>query len=111
MTNDQRPMTTMRVVVTGARGRLGSAIVEACSASHDVVALARGDLDIVDAAAVDATIDRIAPHVVVNAAAVGRRDEGGGRPADAFNIQWFCVEGPAPAGQRPGPTCSAHARA
>src|SRR5438105_4765711 len=95
-------MTTMRIVVTGARGRLGSAIVEACAASHDVVALARGDLDIVDAAAVDATIDRIAPDVVVNAAAMAGVDEAEDRPVDALNINAFGVQALARAAERRG---------
>ena len=36
----------MKVVVTGAAGQLGQAIVARFSAGHDVVALARGDLDL-----------------------------------------------------------------
>ena len=49
----------MRLLVTGAAGMLGRDVVAAAeSAGHDVVALARGDLDIADAGAVRAAIAR-----------------------------------------------------
>src|SRR3954469_17567265 len=40
-------MTAMRLLVTGAAGMLGTDVV-AAAAGHDVVALARADLDITD---------------------------------------------------------------
>src|SRR5438132_7444812 len=94
MTNDQRPMTTMRVVVIGARGRLGSAIVDACAGvpGIDAIALVRKDLDIIDAAAVASTIERLAPDVVVNAAAMAGVDEAEDHPVDALNINAFGVQ-------------------
>ena len=36
----------MRIVVTGAAGQLGQAIVARFAAAHDVTALARTDLDL-----------------------------------------------------------------
>ncbi len=60
----------MRLLVTGAAGMLGRDVAAAAeSAGHDVVALARGDLDIADAGAVRAAIDAAAPDAVVNCAA------------------------------------------
>ncbi|HEV3141440.1 MAG TPA: NAD(P)-dependent oxidoreductase, partial [Vicinamibacterales bacterium] len=82
----------MRVVVTGARGRLGSAIVDACAGVHDAIALARRDLDIMDAAAVASTIDRIAPDVIVNAAALAGVDDAEEHPVDALNVNAFGVQ-------------------
>jgi dTDP-4-dehydrorhamnose reductase len=79
----------MRIVVTGARGRLGSAIVDACAVRHDVVALARQELDIADPAAVGAAVDRIAPDVLINAAAMAGVDEAEERPVDALNVNAF----------------------
>ena len=59
----------MRIAVTGARGRLGCAIVEACAQHHDLVALSHQDLDIRDASAVASAVDRIAPdHKLVHVA-------------------------------------------
>jgi dTDP-4-dehydrorhamnose reductase len=48
---------------------LGSDVVEACAArDHEVVGLARAELDVTDAVAVEAAIDRHRPDAVVNAA-------------------------------------------
>lgn len=60
----------MRFVVTGAAGMLGRDVVRAAEAAgHDVVTLARGDLDVTDEAAVRAAVARAAPDAVVNCAA------------------------------------------
>jgi dTDP-4-dehydrorhamnose reductase len=57
----------MRWMITGARGQLGSHLVASLS-GRDIVALSRQDLDVSDAAAVDATIRTFRPDVVLNAA-------------------------------------------
>ena len=60
----------MRLLVTGAAGMLGRDVVAAAeSAGHDVVALARRDLDITDADAVRAAVAAARPDAVVNCAA------------------------------------------
>ncbi|HSD80317.1 MAG TPA: dTDP-4-dehydrorhamnose reductase [Solirubrobacteraceae bacterium] len=60
----------MRVLVTGAGGMLGRAVAGAARArGHDVVALARADADVTDAAALRAALARAAPQAVVNCAA------------------------------------------
>jgi dTDP-4-dehydrorhamnose reductase len=60
----------MRAVVTGAGGMLGQDVVAAMAArGHEVVGLARADLDICDGPAVDAAFERYEPDVVVNCAA------------------------------------------
>jgi dTDP-4-dehydrorhamnose reductase len=60
----------MRLLVTGAAGMLGRDVVAAAeSAGHDVVALARRDLDIADAGAVRAVLEAARPDAVVNCAA------------------------------------------
>jgi dTDP-4-dehydrorhamnose reductase len=57
----------MRLLVTGAAGMLGVEV--AAAATHDVVALARADLDITDAAAVLAAVRDARPDAVINCAA------------------------------------------
>src|SRR4051794_15314238 len=61
-------MTAMRLLVTGAAGMLGTDVV-AAAAGHDVVALARADLDITDADAVRAAVRDTMPDAIVNCAA------------------------------------------
>lgn len=58
----------MRVLVTGAAGHLGAAIVDEFGGAHDVTALARADLDITSREAVTAAIERVAPDAVINCA-------------------------------------------
>jgi dTDP-4-dehydrorhamnose reductase len=57
----------MRIVITGADGQLGRALRRR-ALGHDVVALGRGAADVADASVAD-VIARLAPQVVVNAAA------------------------------------------
>ena len=60
----------MRLLVTGAAGMLGQDVCAVASrAGHDVVAVARGDLDITDLAAVRRTVGAARPDAVVNCAA------------------------------------------
>jgi len=60
----------MRLLVTGAAGMLGRDVTAAATAAgHDVLAFARRDLDITDAAAVRRAILDAAPAAVVNCAA------------------------------------------
>jgi dTDP-4-dehydrorhamnose reductase len=63
-------MSAMRVLVTGAAGMLGRDVAAAAGdAGHEVVALARADLDISDAAAVAAAVRAAGPDAVINCAA------------------------------------------
>jgi len=59
----ERPL----ILVTGARGLLGSALVRAGPAS--VVGLGHAELDLTDAAGVAQALDRLRPQAVINAAA------------------------------------------
>ena len=59
-----------KLLVTGAKGMLGQAVVAAAEKSSDqTLALGRSELDITDAAAVSATIDQFEPDAVINCAA------------------------------------------
>jgi dTDP-4-dehydrorhamnose reductase len=60
----------MRLLLTGAAGMLGHDVTAAAErAGHDVIPLSRHDLDIRDAAAVDAAVDAARPDAVINCAA------------------------------------------
>ena len=60
----------MRIVVTGARGLLGTEVVRAAQiGGHEVVALSRADVDVTDPDAVSACFLQEQPDVVVHCAA------------------------------------------
>jgi len=60
----------MRILVTGAGGMLGLDVAAAAGAAgHEVVALARADLDVSDAGAVRAAVAASGPDAIVNCAA------------------------------------------
>lgn len=65
----------MRVLVTGAAGQLGGAVVETFAGRAEVVALDRAALDIRDQAAVSARVTAARPDVIVNCAAYNQVDE------------------------------------
>ena len=74
----------MRIVVTGAGGGLGRAVVAAAPPHHDVVALERAALDIGDHGAVQQAIADLAPELVLNCAAFTAVDANETEPGRAF---------------------------
>jgi dTDP-4-dehydrorhamnose reductase len=64
----------MRILVAGAGGQLGGAIVAMFRARHDVAALARSELDITRHGEVLETVARVRPEVVINCAAYNAVD-------------------------------------
>jgi dTDP-4-dehydrorhamnose reductase len=76
--------------VLGAPGQLGGDCVEAF-ADHDVVGLGHDDLELADADAVRAALERLAPQVVVNTAAFHNVPKCEASPADAFAINAVAV--------------------
>jgi dTDP-4-dehydrorhamnose reductase len=76
-----------RILVTGAGGMLGHDLVQAADATQlDVVALARAELDITDAPAVDQAVVDARPDVVVNCAAWTDVDGAESAPARALAV-------------------------
>ena len=82
----------MKVVVTGAAGHLGAAVVREFSRAHEVTALARGDLDITDAEAVSRAIAAAGPDVIINCAAFNDVDAAEEEPVLAFQVNAFGVQ-------------------
>ena len=77
----------MRFAITGAAGMLGQDLVAAArSAGHEVLALARAELDIADRGAVDDAIGAAGADVVVNCAAWTNVDGAETSPDDALAI-------------------------
>ena len=77
----------MRILVTGAAGLLGNAVVRtAGERGHDVRAFARSDLDITDPAEVDRRLRAEKPDVVVHCAAYTAVDRAEEESEQAMNV-------------------------
>ena len=81
---------TRRVVVVGAAGRLGAAIVRAFDGCT-VVTHTQHSLDVTDPDAVRDAIDDSAPDVIVNCAAFNDVDGAEDRAAEALAVNGFAV--------------------
>lgn len=81
----------MKIAITGAPGHLGAAMVAEWSAAHDVVALARADLDITSRQAVSETMARLRPDAIINCAAYNDVDRAQSDPSAALEINAFGV--------------------
>lgn len=81
----------MRVVVTGARGLLGSAIVREFSRDSDVVALDRAKLDVTDPRSLAAVMAAERPDLLINCAAYNDVDGAEDAPARALDTNAFAV--------------------
>jgi len=77
---------THTVMVAGADGQLGRAIVDRFGRGASVHALNRRDLDITDAAAVAAAVARLRPTLIVNCAAFNDVDGAQQQQAVAFAV-------------------------
>jgi dTDP-4-dehydrorhamnose reductase len=73
----------VRVLVTGSAGQVGEYVVEHLG-SHDVLAVAHDDLDLVDREHVEQVVGAFAPHAIVNAAAMTNVDACERDPDRAF---------------------------
>jgi dTDP-4-dehydrorhamnose reductase len=90
------------MLVTGARGQLGAALVHECRGAHDVIALGRAELDVTDDEAVAAAVARARPDAIVNAAAYTDVDGAEDHPIDALNVNAFAVRAMAKAAESCG---------
>jgi dTDP-4-dehydrorhamnose reductase len=81
-------MTAQRVIVTGAAGRLGAAIVQAFQ-DRQVIAHTRTTLDITDAGAVSQAVAAARPDVIINCAAFNDVDGAETSPIAALAVNAF----------------------
>lgn len=80
---------TMRpIIITGAAGLVGSALVRAGGRAYS-----RAQLDICDPDAIARMLEKERPRAVVNAAAVARLDAAEGDPERAFAVNAHAVDG------------------
>jgi dTDP-4-dehydrorhamnose reductase len=96
------PSPTPVVVVVGADGQLGRAIVERFGRDATVHALTRRDLDITDAGAVATTVARLSPTLIVNCAAFNDVDGAQQQQPVAFAINGLAAGILARAAQEAG---------
>jgi dTDP-4-dehydrorhamnose reductase len=99
----QSNATTLRVLVTGAGGRLGAAIVDVFQDAR-VVAHPRSSLDITDQAAVSRAVSAARPDVIVNCAAFNDVDGAESAPLDALAVNSFAPRNLAHAARDAGAT-------
>jgi dTDP-4-dehydrorhamnose reductase len=79
----------VRVLVTGASGQVGSALLRSAPPQFELQAFARPQLDISDARAVHTAVADFRPQLIINAAAYTAVDKAESEPflADAINAQ------------------------
>ncbi len=82
----------MKVLLTGARGQLGSAVdAHFRSSGHDVTATKRSDLDLTRHEDVLRLVSSVRPDVIVNCAAFTDVDGAEDRPVEALEVNAFAV--------------------
>lgn len=81
----------MRVVITGAGGLLGAAVLREFGPGHDVIAMDRTRLDITDDTCVASLIAAEQPQLMVNCAAYNDVDGAEADPALALRVNAFGV--------------------
>lgn len=81
----------VKILVTGASGNLGSAIVQEFASDTEVLALTRAELDITDDRAVAALVRAARPSVIINCAAYNDVDGAEDDPAQALRVNALAV--------------------
>ncbi len=76
----------MKVLVTGATGQLGKALMASAPAAHELVVPGRKHLDLADARAITSFVERERPDIVINAGAYTAVDRAEEERALAYSI-------------------------
>jgi dTDP-4-dehydrorhamnose reductase len=91
------PEDEMKILVIGAAGQLGAAMVRQLSPHHDVVATTLDGLDVRDDAAVKAAVAAARPDAIVNCSAFTDVDGAEDQPVEALAVNAFGVRSMAQA--------------
>ncbi len=81
----------MKVLIVGAAGQLGQAMVARLRASHDVTAWVRADVDLTHHAAVRDAVARLAPEAIVNCSGYNNVDQAEDDQVTAFEVNAMAV--------------------
>ena len=92
----------MRVVVTGAAGQLGQVVVRLCSATHEVVALTRAEVDLTSHESVLSNVAAARPDVIINCSAYNAVDQAEDDASTALAVNAFAVRSLARAANESG---------
>lgn len=76
----------MKVLVFGAKGVLGSELVEVFQEKHDTIGLDREDVDITNYDSVEQIVSKIGPQIVINSAVYGEIDSCENNPNIAYSV-------------------------
>lgn len=79
----------MRILITGAEGRLGSALVASMSAKHEVTGVDIDDFDIADYTATRRAVRDIAPEIIIHCAALTDVDGCARDPSLALRVNGY----------------------
>ena len=79
----------MRVLVTGARGLLGAAVIREFQNDHQVLQYDHATLDVTDDAAIANAVAAASPHVIINCAAYNAVDQAEEQPGTALAVNAF----------------------
>jgi dTDP-4-dehydrorhamnose reductase len=82
----------MKVLITGANGQLGSALVRSAPNYAEIIAVTRQELDLADAGAITTFVSRLRPNLILNAGAYTAVDQ-----AEAEKDLAYAINGAAPA--------------
>lgn len=81
----------MKIVVLGAAGQLGGAMLTAASRRHDAIGLRRQDVDVTDSAALTRTLVAAKPDVLINCSAFSQVDPAEDAPTQALAVNAMAV--------------------
>src|SRR5579872_586096 len=89
----------MKILLIGALGQLGTDLQKVLT-GHETIPVDKEEIDVCDAAQVDAMVDSLQPGLLLNCSAFNRVDEAEDRPEAAFAVNTFAVRSLALAARR-----------
>lgn len=80
------PLTSKKILVTGANGQIGRHLVKQLTGKVTLLATNKQTLDITNCQAVFATVQKFQPHIIINAAAYTQVDKAETEPEQAIAV-------------------------